>query len=283
MDELKNSELQIERYKATLNFWAKIIKVFIIVVGGTVLMGWINNVYQDRQLKRQEILKEKELKIQKNKSELEIQLLQEKAQADRRQSEMQYLGDFLKYALEDDVNRRLRFAEYFATLTVSPDLREKWDLYHENLIALVEKSKKIEAELSNAKQSGEAEKIKALNAEITNMRSKLASLSETQFKVLRYFSKRVVIRVPHYSSVETENSNSGRSVLIDGGGSQVLKCPNINVSILYPKTYIGTVMEEKGYCVGSIFPYDEEDYDLKKKSSGGPRSRVNRRINPRTR
>lgn len=95
-------------------------------------MAFINYSYQKSQLE-----------LQEKKSEAELKLQIEKAAADRRQAEMKYLGEFIIYALEDDIDIRIRFAEYFAKLTISKDLRDKWEDYHNGLVSLVEKRDNI--------------------------------------------------------------------------------------------------------------------------------------------
>src|SRR4051812_1772093 len=83
-------------------------KVLATVLIGTLGAALLNYSYQQRQLAQQESLNDANLHLQR-----------EKAEADRRQEEMKYLGEFLNYALEEDYEKRMRFVEYFATLTLS--------------------------------------------------------------------------------------------------------------------------------------------------------------------
>ncbi len=174
--QLEQKKIDLERDKAIWDCWVKIVTVIVTVMAGTVMVGWINNVYQDRQFNQQQLLKETELQLQQKKNEAELKLQQKKAEADRQQSEMKYLGDFITYALEDDYNKRIRFAEYFATLTISSDLRSKWENYHLAIKKIIDEEQQIKEELSKAKQSGNNEKVKELQKKQEQIQPKLAAL-----------------------------------------------------------------------------------------------------------
>ncbi len=89
-------KVKLERFKV----WGKIITVSITVFFGSVLGVFINHSYQNRQL------------------DLEA---------------MKYLGAYVDYALVKDGEKRLRFAEYFATLSPSKTFQNNWINYY-NLI-----------------------------------------------------------------------------------------------------------------------------------------------------
>lgn len=81
---------------------------------------------------------------------------------------MKYLGDFITYALADDHEKRLRVAEYFATLTISPELQEKWKDYRNGIIKTMNdlEAKKIELAAAQ-KEGGKGEnKVRKLEAEV---------------------------------------------------------------------------------------------------------------------
>jgi tetratricopeptide (TPR) repeat protein len=152
--KLENKKLDLERDKEKWNFWAKVITVVVTVVIGTFGVAYINHVFQNRQLKQQKLLNDGQL----------------------RQAEMQYLGKFLTYALEDDIEKRLRFAKYFATLTMSSDLQDKWKDYHGELEELIEEETKAKQRLADAQQAGESEKVAEILKEMARLEAKLAAL-----------------------------------------------------------------------------------------------------------
>ncbi|MDM8522220.1 hypothetical protein QUF80_02515 [Desulfococcaceae bacterium HSG8] len=136
---LNEEQAKIERLK----IYEKIITVFITVTIGTFGVAVINNSFQQRQLEQQRLENEAQFRLQEKKSESE-----------RRQAEMKYLGQYLHNALESDISKRLRFVEYFAMLTISPDLREKWDTYYKKLDSLLAEQVKLEVEKEQITDAG---------------------------------------------------------------------------------------------------------------------------------
>ncbi len=119
-DEKKPDQLEIEKIKLErFRVRGKIITVTISVLFGSVLGVVMNWFYQNKQL------------------ELEA---------------MKHLGEFVEYALDKDSKRRLRFAEYFATLSPSEKFRNNWTKYY-GLIENKEKEFAVkEKELEAAQQ-----------------------------------------------------------------------------------------------------------------------------------
>ncbi len=139
-------------------------KVAITVLIGTLGAAFLNYGYQNRKCTQQ---------AAKNLNSLILQ--REKAEADRRQEEMKYLGEFLNYALEENYEKRMRFVEYFATLTLSPELQQKWQHYRDTLQRVLEEKNAKERELETAKKSGDVQKIDDVENELDLLRSKLNS------------------------------------------------------------------------------------------------------------
>lgn len=168
----ENFPFEIERIKLErLKVYGKILTVLISIGLGTFAVALINYSYQ--------------------KSQLELQ--EKKSEAERRQGEMKYLGEFIEYALVDDINKRIRFAEYFARLTISDDLREKWRDYHDRLVKLVEERNKIEKKLEEAKDTNEKQKIAELERDLAILQQQLEPLSSTNlFNFLRGASKKQI-------------------------------------------------------------------------------------------
>ncbi len=155
-----------ERFK----IWGRIITAAITIVFGSAIATYINYQIQTRQLDQQKLLNEAELKLQKSKAE-----------ADQRQAEMVYLGQFLEHALTDDIKKRIRFAEYFSTLTISGDLRDKWEVYHKNLVALETTARESKKELEKAIQAGEIEKARVLETEVAQQQAQVQALPEKSY------------------------------------------------------------------------------------------------------
>lgn len=186
---IERKRLDLEKTKEIWNFRAKIITVLVTVGIGTFGIAYMNHSFQNRQLEQQRLRNTAELQLQQQKTDTELDVLQKKTEADlqlqerkaeaeRRQAEMKYLGDFLIYALEEDHYRRLRFAEYFATLSISPDLQSKWEDYYKRLQVLTSEFEQRQIELAKAQEAGEDEKIAELQKEIERIKAQLAPLPQ---------------------------------------------------------------------------------------------------------
>ncbi len=123
-DDLEMENIKLERFKLR----GKIIIATITVLFGSGLGTYINYSIQSRQLKQQELI---------NKSKI-------------KQSEMENLGKFLKHALEDDINKRIRFADYFTKLTISKDVQSRWKGYYSGLEALKDKKEQLKTDRKTA-------------------------------------------------------------------------------------------------------------------------------------
>ncbi|BBO16515.1 conserved hypothetical protein [Candidatus Brocadia pituitae] len=181
---LEFEKLRLERFKV----WKEIITVAITVVFGTALGVLINNKFQNRQLKQQEVLRNAELKLQENKEKAELNLQNAKAEAERRQAEMKYLGDFITYALADDHEKRLRFADYFAKLTISADLQKRWETYRCGIIDTIKELEKTKGELAEAQKEGgkDEDEVRKLEAEVVRLQAQLSPLPEKSGAYLTY-------------------------------------------------------------------------------------------------
>jgi len=166
--EIKEELINIENIKLErLRIYSKFATSFIGFLFGTIGVTLINADIQNRKI------------AQLNKQhESRLELQQKKADAEQRRSEMKYLGDYLKYALEKDANRRLRFAEYFSALTVSTDLKIKWDAYYSVIKSQIDRKNIIETKLYNAEKSDSIENTEELVNELTSLKLKLANLEQ---------------------------------------------------------------------------------------------------------
>ena len=201
-DVLELEKVKLERFKV----WGRIITATVTVVFGSVIAAYINYEIQTRQLDQQKLLNETklalqtkkeatelalqskkeatelalqskreaaELELQSKKEAAELKLQESKARADQRQAEMKYLGEFVELALEDDHTKRLRFAEYFAKLTISGELQGKWEDYRDGISDTITLLREKKVEL--AKAEGEEEKRK-ISAEVVQLQAKLDPL-----------------------------------------------------------------------------------------------------------
>ena len=91
---------------------------------------------------------------------------------------MKYLGDYLKYALDDNVERRRRFAEYFAALTMSTELQHKWSKYKSSIEDLITKEAEQEAELSVAVQSNDKKRVAELARQLAETKTRLRNINK---------------------------------------------------------------------------------------------------------
>lgn len=173
---LEIEKLKLERFKV----WGKIITVTITVLIGGALVAYINCSFQMRQIEQQKLLRDAELQLQQKKEDAELKIQNAKADADRRQAEMKYLGDFITYALADDHEKRLRFAEYFATLTISHGLRNKWKDYRNGIIKTMDELKAKTIELATAQKQGgkDGDRVRIIEAEIVQLNARLSALPE---------------------------------------------------------------------------------------------------------
>ncbi len=160
-DNLEMEKIKLEKFKV----WGKIITVLVSVVFGSALVAVLNHQIQKRQLAQQDLL---------NKANLELQ--DAKAKAERRQNEMKYLADLSSViALEGKAVKRLRYADYFATLTISKELRKRWMDYRDGIIKTMNDLTEKKIELAKVQN-----KVKAMmiSEEINQLQSSLSEMSE---------------------------------------------------------------------------------------------------------
>jgi hypothetical protein len=161
--DIEFEKIRLERFRIV----CKVLTVFISVGIGTFGVAWING-----QIQQQKIT---ELADQ-NRAQIALQNL--KTKAENQKEEMKYLGDYLKYALDDNVERRRRFAEYFAALTVSTELQDKWNKYKISIEELITKEADQEAELSIAVQTNDIIRAAELKRELAETKTRLRNISK---------------------------------------------------------------------------------------------------------
>lgn len=99
------------RMQNRLQLW----KWLIGTVGITLLTSIVSWHFQNREVRLQESRFTHERDLQ------------------RLEFEQKYLGEFLEFALVEDLNARLRFAHYFAAVSTNPELQTKWQAYYDDI------------------------------------------------------------------------------------------------------------------------------------------------------
>lgn len=64
---------------------------------------------------------------------INYQIQSRKLDLAQRKEEIASLGNYIKYALDKDIDKRIKFAHYFATLTISEDIGGHWRQYLQDL------------------------------------------------------------------------------------------------------------------------------------------------------
>ncbi len=142
------SAYRLERLKVGGN----VLTVLITVGFGTLGLGWLNASYQDRQKAADREIEQARVRIEEIKLETE----RVRAESQQRLEEMKNLGSFIEIALDQRLERRLRFAEYFSFMTLSDDFRSRWSEYHSSLSSDLNALIDAETELARAQQQGDA-------------------------------------------------------------------------------------------------------------------------------
>ncbi len=162
---------KLERFKV----WGKIIIAIITVLFGSGLGTYINYSIQSRQLKQQEFVSMSEIKQQELVNNANVQ-----------QAEMENLGKFLDHALKEEVNERIRFATYFAKVTIDEKARGRWGKYLETLETLQTDAKKLKEELIVAREAGDSQhaRVKELETKLTNLQAQIEPLpKKSKFEI----------------------------------------------------------------------------------------------------
>ncbi len=147
-----------DRLKMWLSFWKWLIST-IVITGG---LAWASTIINAKH-------KDTELRIKIN------------------QEEKEYLTSFLERAMDDNLEKRYRFAQYFAHVTSSNEYRQGWSNYFAAIekevnSAIAEKSK-LESELEekSGRELAIAEnRINELERELSVNRMEYNSPIETQ-------------------------------------------------------------------------------------------------------
>ena len=125
----------LERFKIWNDFWKYFLVSFALVLITTLLGN---------------ILKERELAMQKSKQESDLALERAKEASTSLIAENTNLGSFLKNALEENWQKQYAFASYFSHVTRDQEARQRWKDYAEFITKTHEETTKLEAETAKA-------------------------------------------------------------------------------------------------------------------------------------
>lgn len=146
-----------ERLKIWIGFW----KWF---VSGVLIAGSISIISVMMGVREKEI-------------ELQIKVSQQ---------EQEYLNSFLEHALQENIGKRLRFAQYFAIMTTSKEQKEAWKKYL-NIVKNEKKETEKEIESIEKSISGkDKDTIQYAKLEINKLKRKLEAFQESSVENLNY-------------------------------------------------------------------------------------------------
>lgn len=118
------SEIELEKYRIRFGFLKVIFGTLLVGLASVLVPGAIEYwkvTFEDQRLKTQ-------FDVENKRRLLEIKL----SQINQQQA---YVKDFLDTALNQDVELRIRFADYFSNVSADP-FRENWIGYRDSLIAV---------------------------------------------------------------------------------------------------------------------------------------------------
>jgi lysozyme family protein len=117
----------------------------------------------------------------------------------QRKEEIASLGNYIKYALDKDIDQRIKFAHYFATLTISDDISARWRRYLGDLQN--EASVELQSRVRQASAQGATPtantKLESLLAQVQKIPIKILpsrDFAELAGEYLRLYDLAVVIR-----------------------------------------------------------------------------------------
>jgi hypothetical protein len=167
----------LEFYKTILDYRARVISIILptifasgIAVAIPNIVTFIDNDHKARndilRIEQERDLKAKEIQIK----ELELKL----AAADKHQN---YIGQFINQAIDKDIELRIRFAEYFATVSDEP---ERWEKF---LVNLVKKRDEFEAKSrtladEQRKETPDDDRLSSLASDIEKLEGQVRSTTD---------------------------------------------------------------------------------------------------------
>jgi hypothetical protein len=115
---------------------------------------------------------------------INAQIQNKQLELERLKADREHLSQFTEQAMQDQLIKRLRFANYFATMTFSEESREKWTEYSSQLEQeLVIKTERLSViyqalpdEMERARNTGDNEIVEALNREKESLENDIGAV-----------------------------------------------------------------------------------------------------------
>ena len=113
-------ELELKKYQARMSLWRT------GIIGGTVaiLTAIISGIVS--------------LVISYQENNAKIELERENTQREMRlkwaQSDDAIMAKFIEFAIKDDIDARIRFAQYLSIVNSNPESRKRWEKYYNSLL-----------------------------------------------------------------------------------------------------------------------------------------------------
>jgi hypothetical protein len=127
---LQKRELELRWYQTRLGFWQAIWGT--LVTGGLAVA--IPAAVESYKLYQERLLKEQEIALKNKEIEGKLQDM-----------DHQYISQFLKQALDPDIEMRIRFSQYFAYVSGNNSNREGWEKFRK---ALTDRRDEIRKEIN---------------------------------------------------------------------------------------------------------------------------------------
>jgi hypothetical protein len=156
----------LERFKIWTEFWKYFLVSFALVLITTLL----GQILKQRELDLQKSKQASELALQQTKQEGELALEKEKQTSKGLMDENTNLGAFLDKAMVDSADQQFRFASYFSHLVRDAEARKRWESY----AAFIQEAKKAAPKLET--------EAKQVAAQLNNPQLPEAKRAELQMK-----------------------------------------------------------------------------------------------------
>ena len=205
-----------------LKLWLGFAKA-VVITGGIGFVGqWANIEYQQAQITMEREKQQAQITMEKEEADAAIRTAQV-------QNEEKYLSQYLEIALDENLEKRYRFARYFASLSQGKGYREGWNSY---LVDIVKEREAKQQDLAQAiRQEAEAkseEEKSRLQKQISDLEADLAARNQGE------------IRIEYYSpSIDYDEIAEAAPCAQD---EEVLLKPTNSVAI---KKIIETLIEDK--------------------------------------
>jgi hypothetical protein len=145
----------LERFKIWTEFWKYFLVSFALVLITTLL----GQILKQRELDLQKSKQASELTLQEAKQKSDLALEQEKQKSSSLMAENTNLGSFLDKAMVDSADQQFRFASYFSHLVRDADARKRWEDYAKFIQETKQETQKLAAEADRVETQLQDSKI----------------------------------------------------------------------------------------------------------------------------